>query len=137
MAPMDAPRLIRLAHDVRAKVLAGRRSTHLRDAYSTAYFLARRLHGRYRDVRIMVGDCATSRGAVQHHWLEIPSRDLYLDPTFDEFDPALPVRVGKISDPEYAALYLQRANSLFDVTDPRNHPRYVYAPVTPYSAERN
>ena len=134
---MEKEGLARAAQRVRDKCLEGRKPAHLRDAYSVAYFLARSLHWRFRDVRIMVGDCATSRGAVQHHWVEIPSRDLYVDPTYDEFDPALPVRVGRISDVEYSSLYLQRTDSLFDVADPRNHPRYVYAEVAPYSAERS
>jgi hypothetical protein len=133
---LTAGELAQVAQAVRAKYLHGRRPTRLEDAYTVAYFLAKRLRRRFRDVRIMVGECATARGPVQHHWLEFPARDLYLDAAFDAFDPAQPVRTGKISEPGYAVAYPSAMDGQFDLRDPRDHPRMLYRRRQAWDAEK-
>ena len=89
----------------------------LRESYEAAWFLARTLRARVRGLRIMVGDDANG----MHHWLE--NRTLYIDPTA----PAAAM-VGRIGDENYA--YKNAVPSGFSPGEPRDHPRYVYAPET-------
>lgn len=87
----------------------------LRESYEAAWFLAQKLRTRVRGLRIMVGDDANG----MHHWLE--NRSLYVDPSA----PGSAV-VGRIGDENYA--YKNVLASGFSPSEPRDHPRYVYAP---------
>lgn len=89
----------------------------LRESYEAAWFLARKLRARMRGLRIMVGDDANG----MHHWLE--TRTIYIDPTAPDG-----VAVGRIGDGNYQ--YKNAVASGFSPGEPRDHPRYVYAPET-------
>jgi hypothetical protein len=84
----------------------------------------------------MVGDRSTDVGNVQHHWLELPSSGLFLDPAYDDFDPFQPVRVGRTSDEDFSSTYRNGLNSQFDVDDPRDRPAVVYQARTALDPER-
>ncbi len=107
----------------------------LREIYTLCYYIARELNGTYHDVCIMVGDRLTERGDVQHHWLEIPSRRIFLGPAFDAFDGFHPIRVGKTSDEDFAAVYRHGLDSHFDVDNPRDKPEMIYGPRTAFDPE--
>lgn len=84
----------------------------------------------------MVGDRSTEHGNIQHHWLELPSSGLFLDPAYDDFDPFQPVRVGRTSDEDFTSSYLNGLNSQFDLDDPRDLPEMVYRVRTAFDPER-
>ena len=127
--------LLRVAHGVRSRVIDSDRRLRLRDAYALCFYLTRRLRHRYPDVRLMVGDRVGEHGLMQHHWLEIPSLRLYLDPAFDALDPFQPVRVGKISDPEFVTTYRNGLDGNIDVSDPRNRPEILYKSRSAFDPE--
>ncbi len=70
------------------------RRLRLRDVYTLSFRRARDLHRRFPDARIMVGGGEGGHGLVQHHWIEIPSVQVYVDPACDVPDPFPPIRVG-------------------------------------------
>ena len=125
----DRTRILRAVEWVRARHLHGR-NTGLEASYTLCYFLARRLRRKYYGVCIMVGDVEGERGPTAHHWLLLPSKQLYVDPTFDEFDPARAVRIGVITDEDYKCDYRNGLDGNFDLSDPRNHPRILFAAET-------
>ena len=86
----------------------------LEDSYSAAFFLARRIHWRVRDVTIMVGD--DNHG--MHHWLESKRLGIFIDPAADNG-----VQIGELNSPAYAKSYSGAQDSLFRVDVPRDHPR--------------
>ena len=67
--------------------LGERPARSLQDAYTVAFWLAERLHRRYPDTRIMVGD--DSHGRIQH-WSEIPGLKTYVDPAHDASEDSGP-----------------------------------------------
>lgn len=127
---------LRVAHEVRSRLLKEDRRLQLRDVYTLCFHVARELHRHHPDLRIMVGDRATEHGNVQHHWLEFPERGLFLDPAYDDFDPFQPVRIGRISDEDFYSTYRNGLNSEFDVDDPRDRPEVVYRVRTAIDPER-
>ena len=98
----------------------------MRDVYALCFELARELVGRFPDLRIMVGDRVSEHGKLQHHWIEIPSAQVYVDPAGDLLDRFQPVRVGKVSDPDFASTYCNGVDSNIDVNDPRNRPELLF-----------
>ena len=134
--PEQVRELLRVAHEVRERLLTEDRRLRLSDIYALCFHVARELHGHHPDVRIMVGDRVTEHGYVQHHWLELPESGLFLDPAFDDFDPFQPVRIGRISDEDFASTYHNGLNSQFDVDDPRDRPEMVYRARAAFDPER-
>ncbi len=128
--------LMEVGHQVRAELHVEDHRFTLKDIYTVCFQLARELHGRHPDLRIMVGDRLTEQGLVQHHWLELSSAGVFIDPVFDELDPFQPVRVGKISDEEFSGTYLNGLDSRFDVDDPRDRPELVYKARTAFDPEK-
>jgi hypothetical protein len=84
----------------------------------------------------MVGDRSTEHGNVQHHWIELPSIGVFLDPAYDDFDPFHPVRIGRTSDEDFTSTYQNSFNSQFNVDDPRDRPEMVYRTRTAFDPER-
>jgi len=117
--PLSFARVLRLAGLMRARHLK-RIPASLKEVYSACYFLAKLLRPFMPDVTIMVGDV----DGIMHHWIESRSRNLYIDPAAPEG-----VLVGNIEDAGYGR-YQKGQAAGFDLGDPRNHPRYVYAPET-------
>jgi hypothetical protein len=127
--------LLKAAQEVRSRILVNDRRLRLRDVYSLSYYLAIELRGQFPDVRIMVGDREDEHGFVQHHWIEIPSVKVFLDPAGDALDPFHPVRVGKTSDQEFTATYRNGVDSNIDVTDPRNRPDLLFKTKSAWDSE--
>jgi hypothetical protein len=119
-------KLTAVVRSVRERRLHAGPPAKLEDAYTICYFLGRRLRHKHPDVRIMVGDYNGPRGPIMHHWLEIPSRRMYIDAAFDRFEPARPLRAGRTTDTSYISDYLNALDSRFDLNDPRNDPKLVY-----------
>jgi hypothetical protein len=128
--------LLRVAHDVRSRLLTDDRRLQLRDVYALCFHIARELYRHHPDLRIMVGDRATEHGNVQHHWLEFPDSGLFLDPAYDDLDPFQTVRIGRIVDQAFTNTYRNGLNSQFDVDDPRDRPEMVYRSRTAFDPER-
>jgi hypothetical protein len=137
---MDEQQLLRtlmeVGHEVRARVLLEDHQLTLKDVYTLCFHIARELHGAHPDLRIMVGDRMSERGPIQHHWLELPSSGIFIDPAYDDLDPFQPVRVGKIADEEFISTYCNGLDSRFDVDDPRDRPEMVYKARTAFDPER-
>jgi hypothetical protein len=95
-------------------------------SYSAAFFLARRIHWRVRDVTIMVGDY--NHG--MHHWLESKRLGIFIDPAADEG-----VQIAELNSAAYTENYFRAQDSLFRVHVSRDHPRYVYSPATAEAPE--
>jgi len=127
--------LLKMAREVRARILAKDQRLRLRDVYSLNYYLARELHGRFPDLRIMVGDRLGEHGFVQHHWIEIPSAGVYVDPAADALDPFQPVRAGKLSDQEFTSTYRGGMDGNIDVDDPRNRPDLLFKNKSAWDSE--
>ena len=120
--------LIRKAEAVRKRKLGGRPARSLQDAYTVVFWLAKRLHRRYPDTRIMVGD--DSHGRL-HHWIEIPSLKTYVDPAHDASEDSGPaVLAGSTEEPFYTESYGNVLDSNFNVEEARHQPKYVYSPDT-------
>lgn len=128
--------LLHVAQQVRAERLSEDRVLHLRDVYALCFHVARELRGGYPDVRIMVGDRLGENGPVQHHWIELPSMGVFVDPAYDELDSFQPVRAGRTEDEEFHSMYRNAMDSRFDVDDPCDQPEQVYRPRTAYDPER-
>lgn len=128
--------LLRVAHEVRSRVIEGDRRLHLRDVYAVCFHLAREFDGRFPDLRIMVGDRLAEHGFVQHHWLEIPSGEIYIDPACDVADPFQPVRVGRTSDPDFASTYRNALDANIDIDDPRNTPEMLFRSRSAWDSEK-
>lgn len=107
----------------------------MHDTYRLCYHLAHELRGDFSDLRITVGDRLGDRGPVQHLWLEIPSREIYIDSACDQLDSFHPVRVGFTTDSEYAAIYRNAFDSNIDITDPRNRPEILFKAKTAWDRE--
>jgi len=130
------PELMRVAQEVRARLLLENQPLQLRDVYTLCFQIARELYPQHPDLRIMVGDRVGERGPVQHHWLEFPDSGYFLDPAYDELDPFQPVRAGRTSEEEFSSVYQNGLDSKFDVTDPRDRPEMVYRARTAFDPER-
>ena len=128
-------KLLRVARQVRSRLIRTDNRLQLRDAYSLCYHVARELDGRYPDLRIMVGDREGEDGPVQHMWLEIPSGEIYLDPAYDAIDPFQTVRVGKTSDPDFVSTYRNAQDANIDVNDPRNRPELMFKSKSAWDSE--
>ena len=128
--------LMHVCHQVRAELQIEDHRFTLQDIYTICFHIARELHGAFPDLRIMVGDRFTDRGMVQHHWLEIPSAELFIDPAYDEFDSFQPVQMGKLTDEAFIAKYRNGLDSKFDVDDPRDKPEMVYKVRTAFDPEK-
>lgn len=127
--------LIRKAEAVRRRKLGERPARSLQDAYTLAFWLAKRLHRRYPDTRIMVGDDSQGR---MHHWIEIPSLKVYVDPAHDASgDSGPPVLAGSTEEAFYKESYQNVVDSNFDVEEARHQPKYVYAPDTAESTYKD
>ena len=127
--------MIRTARQFRSTILPSDQPLKLRNVYTLSFHIARELRSRFPDVCIMVGDRITERGAIQHFWLEVPSRELFLDCAHDELDPFQPVRAGKTSDADFAATYLNREDANFDLDDPRNRPELLFKAKSAWDPE--
>lgn len=120
--------LVRRAEAVRRRKLGERPARTLQDVYTVAFWLAKRLHRRYPDTRIMVGD--DSRGRM-HHWIEIPSLKTFVDPAHDASEGSGPaVLAGSTEEVFYKQSYRNALDSNFNVEEARHQPKYVYAPDT-------
>jgi len=128
--------LLSTAHETRSRIIPNDRRLHLRDVYALCFELARELHGRFPDLCIMVGDRRAEHGLVQHHWLEIPSGEIYIDLACDTLDPFQTIRVGKTSDPDFLATYRNGVDSNIDVNDPRNRPEILYQSRSAWDSEK-
>ena len=128
--------LVHATQEARAQLLTEDRRLRLRDVYALCFHIASELHGRHPDLQIMVGDRSTERGNIQHHWIELPSIGVFLDPAYDDFDPFQPVRIGRTSDEDFISTYQNGLNSQFNVDDPRDRPEMVYRTRTAFDPER-
>ena len=128
--------LFRIAHEVRSRVIDADRRLGLRDVYALCYYITKELHGQYPGLRIMVGDRLGEHGLVQHHWLEIPSAGIYLDPACDALDPFQTIRVGKLDDTYFSCTYRNGLDASIDVDDPRNRPEVLYKFRSPWDPEK-
>jgi hypothetical protein len=86
----------------------------LPESYSAAFFLARPLRRRVRDVTIMVGDDLHG----MHHWLESKRLGIFVDAAAGDG-----VRIGELSSPTYSDHYFGAQDSGFRVDVPRDHPK--------------
>jgi len=117
---------IRKAEAVRRRKLGEPPARSLQDAYTVPLWPAKRLHGRYPDTRIMVGDDSHGR---MHHWIEIPSLKTYVDPAHDASEDSGPaVLAGSTEDGFCEESYRNVLDSNFNVEEARHQPKYVYAP---------
>ena len=93
----------------------------LEESYSAAFFLASQIRWRIPDVTIMVGDYRHR----MHHWLESKRLGIFIDPAADDG-----IEIGRLDSAFYTESYSGAQDSLFRVSVPRDHPRYVYAAAT-------
>ncbi len=127
--------VLRVAQQVRSRAAIQDRRLRLRDVYALCYELVRELDGRFPDVRIMIGDRLGEHGPVQHQWIEIPSARVYVDAAYELLDPFQPIRVGEISDPDFASTYLNGIDSNIDVNDARNRPELLFKTKSAWDSE--
>ena len=110
----------RTAQEVRMKYV--RNPESYRDAYVACYFVAKKLKSRVPDVVIMTGDV----DAKLHHWLASRAKGIFIDPSNPGGTSAA---VGKIDSPEYTQRYRGQPGNI-NLEEPRNHPKYLFAPDT-------
>ncbi len=115
------------ADEIHAEMFKSREAESSRDVYAIAFFLGRNLRSRFKDIQIMVGD----RDGVMHHWLEIPSRGLYIDAAKN------PVRIGYTYQEGFQRFYTNGRVAKFNFDEPRDWPEYVFAPEKPESPYRD
>jgi len=129
----DWSELRREADKVRQKYLGVRPASTLCDIYTVTYFLGHALRSRFPKVQIMVGEY----GGQMHHWLEIPERGIYVDAAADAIEGEPPVHVGFTFEDAFVKSYAKGRESRFRFDEPRDDPKYVYAPEGPTSTYRD
>jgi hypothetical protein len=127
--------LLHIAQRVRSQTLGGNHRLRLRDVYALNYRLAKELLGRFPDARIMIGDRVGERGPVQHHWIEIPSLGVFIDPACDALDSFQPARVGKTGQEEFLSVYRNGVDANIDVANPRNRPEVLFKVKSAFDSE--
>ena len=127
--------VLRTAQQVRARVLREDCGLGLRDVYTVCFELTSELRGSFPDAHIMVGDRVGETGNIQHHWIEIPSEGIYVDPACDVLDLFQAIRVGDTSDPDFVSTYLNGVDSNIDVSDPRNRPEVLFKVKSAWDSE--
>lgn len=127
--------LLGIAQEVRSRFVQPDCRFTLRDIYSLSYHLARELRRKFPDLRIMVGDRIAEHGFIQHHWIEIPSSDIYIDPAADVLDPFHPVRIGRFTDAEFSSTYRNGFDANIDLADPRNRPELLFKAKSLFDSE--
>jgi hypothetical protein len=88
-----------VAKEVRAQLL-GNKAAEWKDCTPVSYALADKLKGEYRDLAVASGDY----GTMQHNWVVVPSKNLYIDATHDQFGSNA-IRAGHLTDEDYKRDY--------------------------------
>ena len=99
-APGEFPNEIKMvAEEVRSQLL-GDKAAEWKDCTPVSYALADKLKGEYQDVAVASGDY----GTTQHNWVVVPSKNLYIDATHDQFGNNA-IRPGHLTDEDYRRDY--------------------------------